>query len=87
MWLLPLCCLHHLWHDRRGSHLWQGMGYSESEVETFVVALQLETFAAALELETNVAPLELETNVAPLELETETDVSYEILKQVQYSAD
>jgi hypothetical protein len=52
-----------------------------------VVALQLETFAAALELETNAAPLELETNAAPLELETETDVSYEILKQVQYSAD
>jgi hypothetical protein len=47
----------------------QGAGYSESEVETSIVALQLETSMTALELV---------TDTAPLELETEMDVSQEI---------
>jgi hypothetical protein len=56
----------------------QRAGYSESEVDTSTVALQLETFMAALELE---------TDAAPLKLETEMDVSQEISKQERYSAD
>jgi hypothetical protein len=51
------------------------MGYSESEVETDAVCLQLESSAAALELETDAAALELETDVAALNLEMETDVT------------
>jgi hypothetical protein len=56
-----------------------GMGYSESEVETGVAALQLETFViapelemdtTALPLETFTTALELEMDMAPLELET-----------------
>jgi hypothetical protein len=47
----------------------QGAGYSKSEVETSIVALQLETSTTALELV---------TDTAPLELETEMDVSQEI---------
>jgi hypothetical protein len=55
------------------------MGYSESEVETGVAALQLETFViapelemdtTALPLETFTTALELEMDMAPLELET-----------------
>jgi hypothetical protein len=60
----------------------QGMGYSESEVETDTSALQLETSMTALELETDAAALELETSVTALELQTsvttpelETDVA------------
>jgi hypothetical protein len=55
----------------------QGSGYSKSEVETDVTALQLETFMAALELETDVAGFELETNVPTLELETTLDLEME----------
>jgi hypothetical protein len=51
-------------------HQVQGMGYSESEVETDVAALQLETSETALELETDMAALELETSMTALELET-----------------
>jgi hypothetical protein len=54
----------------------QGVGYSESEVETDDAStLELETDATPLELETNAAPLELEMDVAPLELETETETN------------
>jgi hypothetical protein len=53
-------------------HQVQRMGYSETEVEIDVAALQLETSATALELETDAAALELELNAAPLELETYT---------------
>jgi hypothetical protein len=49
----------------------QGVGYSESEVETNMTALQLETFVATLELETDTVDLELETDTADLELETD----------------
>jgi hypothetical protein len=48
----------------------QGAGYSESEVETDVAALQLETSATNLELETGATTMELETNVDGLELQT-----------------
>jgi hypothetical protein len=48
----------------------QGLGYSESEVETDAAALQLETSTTALELETDAVALELETDAAGLELET-----------------
>jgi hypothetical protein len=74
----------------------QGAGYSESEVEidvaaleleTDVAALKLETDAAALELETDTSTLVLETNAAALHLETEIDVSQEISKQERCSAD
>jgi hypothetical protein len=51
----------------------QGVGYSESKVETD---------ATDLELETNI---ELETDATVLDLETETDVYHEILKQERYS--
>jgi hypothetical protein len=51
-------------------HQVQGRGYSESEVETDVAALQLETSTGALELETDAATLELDLNAAALELET-----------------
>jgi hypothetical protein len=47
----------------------QGSDYSEFEVETEAVALQLETSVVALELETDAAAIELETDVAGLELE------------------
>jgi hypothetical protein len=74
----------------------QGAGYSESEVETDVTALQLETSAAdldlkidatTLELETDVIGLELEIEPAALDLETEIDVPQETSKQERYSAD
>jgi hypothetical protein len=63
------------------------MGYSESEVETDVAALQLETSAAALELEMDAAALELEPNAAALDLEMETNVPQELSKQERYLAD
>jgi hypothetical protein len=65
----------------------QGVGYSLSEVEMDATTLKLETEVTALELEVDMAALELEVDMAALELETETDVSQEILKQEQYSAD
>jgi hypothetical protein len=66
------------------SDLVQGARYSESEVETDEVALQLGTSVADLELETVTTDLELEANVAGLELET--DMPQETLKQERYSA-
>jgi hypothetical protein len=54
------------------------VGYSESEVETDM---------AALELETDTTALKLETDTTALEWEMETDVSQEISKQERYSAD
>jgi hypothetical protein len=48
--------------------VWSGAGYSESQVETDVVALQLETSIVALELEMDAANLELETSAASLYL-------------------
>jgi hypothetical protein len=74
--LLPLSCLAR--RKRVVSGQVHEAGYSESEVETSTATLQLETSTTALELE---------TDLAPLELETEMDVSQEILKQEQYSAD
>jgi hypothetical protein len=74
----------------------QRAGYSESEVETDVGALELETDVVALELETNAVTLELETDAATLELETDTttldlemeaNMSQEISKHARYSAD
>jgi hypothetical protein len=53
----------------------QGVGYSESEVETNMTALELETDMATLELEMDATSLKLETDAAALNLETETDVS------------
>jgi hypothetical protein len=64
----------------------QGMGYSESEVETDMAHLELETNAAALELETDAVALKLEIDIVVLDLETETDVAHEISKQERYSA-
>jgi hypothetical protein len=55
----------------------QGSGYSESEVETDMVALQLETSAVTLELETNVVGLKLETSTPALELEIALDLETE----------
>jgi hypothetical protein len=63
----------------------QGAGYSESEVETDVAALQLETSATDLELETGATTMELETNVDGLELQTY--VPQETSKQERYSTD
>jgi hypothetical protein len=63
------------------------MGYSESEVETDVAALQLETSAAALELEMDAAALELEPNAAALDLEMEINMPQELSKQERYLAD
>jgi hypothetical protein len=80
----------------------QGLGYSESEVETDTATLQLETSAVTLELETDAADLELETDAAGLELEMnaptlkmettldlkmETDVPQGLSKQERYLAD
>jgi hypothetical protein len=45
------------------SDLVQGARYSESEVETDEVALELETVTTDLELEADVAGLELETDM------------------------
>jgi hypothetical protein len=53
----------------------QGVGYSESEVETDAAALELETDVTALKLETDTTALELETGTPALDLEMETDVS------------
>jgi hypothetical protein len=73
----------------------QGLGYSESEVETDVATLQLETYAASLELDTdaaalelepNAAGLELETDIVALDLETEIDMPQGLSKQERYSA-
>jgi hypothetical protein len=49
----------------------EGVGYSESEVETNM---------AALKLEMDMVTLEFETDASVLDLETETDVSQEISK-------
>jgi hypothetical protein len=49
----------------------QGVGYSESKVETDMTALQLETSVADLELETDTTALELEIDATGLELETD----------------
>jgi hypothetical protein len=56
----------------------QGVGYSESEVETDAVDLKLQTNVAALELETDAGTLDLETDATILDLETAIDVSQEI---------
>jgi hypothetical protein len=53
----------------------QGVGYSESEVETDMTALELETDMATLELEMDATSLKLETDAAALNLETEIDMS------------
>jgi hypothetical protein len=63
----------------------QGAGYSKSEVETDVAALQLETSVADLKLETDATVLELEADTAGLKLET--DVPQETSKQERYWAD
>jgi molybdopterin-biosynthesis enzyme MoeA-like protein len=63
----------------------QGAGYSESEVETDVAAIQLETSTVDLKLETDATALELEADAASLELEI--DVPQETSKQERYSAD
>jgi hypothetical protein len=63
----------------------QGVGYSESNVETDAVALQLETSMADLELETDATTRESETDAAGLELEI--DVPQETSKQGRYLAD
>jgi hypothetical protein len=80
----------------------QRSGYSKSEVEIDVAALQFETSTVALELETDAATLELEMDVASLELEAsspapeleialdldmKTDVPQELSKQERYSTD
>jgi hypothetical protein len=65
----------------------QGVGYSESEVETSAAALKFEADATVLELETDAAALKMEMDTVALELEMETDMSQEILKQESYSAD
>jgi hypothetical protein len=52
----------------------QGVGYSESEVETDATDLKLEIDAAALELEMDIAGLELERDIIVLDFETEIDV-------------
>jgi hypothetical protein len=83
--LLPLSSLAQ--QKRVASDQVQRMGYSKSEVDTFVAALELETSAAVLELEMDVAPLEFKTDTASLELDTETDMSQEISKQKRYSSD
>jgi uncharacterized membrane protein YkoI len=62
----------------------QGAGYSESEVETNMAALQLETSMTELKLETDTTALELEADATGIELET--DVPQETSKQKRYSA-
>jgi hypothetical protein len=64
-----------------------GVGYSKSEVETDMAALELESSIAALELQMNATALKLEADAAALDLETETNVPQEILKQERYSID
>jgi hypothetical protein len=56
----------------------QGVGYSESVVETNTFALELETDVIALELETDASTLELKADTIALKLEIEIDVSQEI---------
>jgi hypothetical protein len=63
----------------------QGRGYSESELEIDVAALQLEIFVADLELETDATALELVADTAGLKLEI--DMPRETSKQERYSAD
>jgi hypothetical protein len=63
----------------------QGVGYSESEVETDTIALQLETSTADLELEMNTTALELEVDALGLELDI--GMPQETSKQERYSAD
>jgi hypothetical protein len=74
----------------------QGAGYSESEVEADVAALQLETSAIAFELEMDGADLELkidtvdlelETSAAALDLEMKIDVPQETSKHERYLTD
>jgi hypothetical protein len=52
----------------------QGVGYSESEVEIDVVALELETSVGAPKLEMNAAALELEIDTTALDLEMKTNM-------------
>jgi hypothetical protein len=63
----------------------QGVGYSESEVETDAAALQLETPVTDLKLEMDATALELEIDTTDLELEI--DVPQETSKQERYLAD
>jgi hypothetical protein len=63
----------------------QGAGYSKSEVENDMAALQLETLVADLELEMDTTTLELEADTAGLELEI--DMPQETSKKERYLVD